>query len=56
MDSTQDPTKTTIYLPPGVHRALKIEAAQRQKTMSEIILEALLQRNFLVKSNGDTTS
>lgn len=36
--------KLTVYVPPEIHRALKIEAAERGMTMGEVIVDALYSR------------
>ena len=33
--------RTTIFLPEELHKKLKIEAAKREATMTEIIIEAI---------------
>lgn len=49
----EDTIATTIYLPPEVHKALKVEAAEHGTTMSKIILEALETRTqMLPRSPG----
>ena len=45
--------KTTIYLTPSEHQSLKIEAAQRGMTMSEIIIEALKGRLMFFERKGE---
>lgn len=36
--------KVTVVIPADVHRALKIEAAERGKTIGELVVEALSMR------------
>lgn len=49
----EDNIATTIYLPPEVHKALKVEAAEQGTTMSKIIIEALATRaQMLPRSPG----
>lgn len=46
-----------VRLPKHIHRAIKIEAAQRSMTMSMIVLEALASRVINVRkasTNGAT--
>ncbi|NRB11589.1 MAG: hypothetical protein HRU35_08320 [Rickettsiaceae bacterium] len=33
--------RTTIYLPVGIHKKLKLEAANRDTSMTEIIIESI---------------
>jgi len=33
--------RTTIYLDPGLHRALRVKAAQTEHSMSELVSEAV---------------
>ncbi len=35
--------RTTIYLDPDLHRALRIKAAETERTMSDLVQEALRQ-------------
>jgi hypothetical protein len=37
----QDKQKVTLYLPPGIHRQLKIKAAIDEESMSEIVEKAI---------------
>lgn len=39
---------TTVYFPPEMHRRLKIEAAERGLTMSEILIESYIGRSHLI--------
>lgn len=41
--------RLTVYLTPEQHTALKIEAATRSMTISDIVLEALLRRQWMIK-------
>jgi len=45
--------KLTIYVPPEVHRALKVEAAERGMTMGEVIIDALQTRIRLLTHPKD---
>lgn len=40
--------KLTVYVPQEIHRALKVEAAQRGMTMGEVIEDALRTRMRLL--------
>lgn len=35
------PKRATIYLPPDVHRALKLKAAAADRTVSDLVCEAV---------------
>lgn len=39
-----DVSKLTIYVPPDIHRALRMEAAERGTSMGDIVVEALQSR------------
>lgn len=41
---TAKTTPTTVYLSPSEHRQIKIEAAERDMTITEIVVEALKLR------------
>jgi plasmid stability protein len=41
MSSTVDPIRSTIYLEPLLHQALRLKAAQSRRSMSEIVNDAL---------------
>ncbi|MFA6031269.1 MAG: hypothetical protein WC969_15575 [Elusimicrobiota bacterium] len=45
--------KTTLYFPVNVHRELKIEAAQRNMTLTEVLIEALERRAFFIKNTPE---
>jgi hypothetical protein len=47
MEDASEPTKVTIWLPRYAKRALKEEAARRDMTMGEVVLEALTRRIML---------
>jgi hypothetical protein len=38
---TAAPKRATIYLPPEVHRALKLKAAAADRTVSDLVSEAV---------------
>jgi hypothetical protein len=42
--SSPELVKVTILLPADVHRALKIQAAERRTTLGDLVLEALSTR------------
>jgi hypothetical protein len=44
MEDSNEPTKVTVWMPRYAKRALKEEAARRDMTMGEIILESLKVR------------
>lgn len=44
MSAPKDMVQLTVYVPPEVRRALKVEAAERGSSMGEIIVEALQTR------------
>jgi hypothetical protein len=46
--------RSTVYLDPELHRALKIKSAQIEKTMSELINDAV--RNSLSEDHEDLTA
>lgn len=48
MPSEHEPKKVTIWLPRYAARALKEEAARREKTMGAIVLQALESRIIFV--------
>ena len=41
--STTDDVRSTVYLAPELHQALRLKAAQSQRSMSDIVNEALRQ-------------
>lgn len=41
--STTDAVRSTVYLAPELHQALRLKAAQSQRSMSDIVNEALRQ-------------
>lgn len=44
LGSKVDSVQLTVYVPPEVRRALKVEAAERGVSMGDIIVEALQTR------------
>lgn len=48
MEDPNEPTKVTIWLPRYAKRSLKEESARRDKTMGDIILEALKARIMFI--------
>jgi plasmid stability protein len=41
--SASDAVRSTVYLEPDLHQALRLKAAQSQRSMSDILNEALRQ-------------
>lgn len=41
MPATADPIRSTIYLEPSLHQALRLKAAESRRSMSEIVNDAL---------------
>jgi Arc/MetJ-type ribon-helix-helix transcriptional regulator len=41
MSTTADPIRSTLYLEPSLHRALRLKAAESRRSMSEIVNDAL---------------
>lgn len=41
--STTDAIRSTVYLDPELHQALRLKSAQSQRSMSDIVNEALRQ-------------
>lgn len=41
--SSVDSVRSTVYLAPDLHQALRLKAAESQRTMSDIVNEALRQ-------------
>lgn len=41
MNVTEKPTRSTVYLDPELHRALKIQAAETSSNISELINRAV---------------
>lgn len=41
--STADAVRSTVYLDPDLHQALRLKSAQSQRSMSEIVNDALRQ-------------
>jgi plasmid stability protein len=41
--SSPDPIRSTVYLAPELHQALRLKSAQSQRSMSDIVNEALRQ-------------
>lgn len=46
--SDEDGIRTTLYFSRAQHRALKLEAAERGVTMTQVLIEALQARHQLV--------
>lgn len=40
---TADPVRSTVYLDPDLHRALRLKSAHSRRSMSEIVNDALRQ-------------
>jgi hypothetical protein len=56
MPDTTKKARCYIYLPADVARALRMEAAERHRTMSEIVEEALLTRiRFTITDGGNSS-
>lgn len=50
----RNPTRMfSMNMPVDVHRALKREAFEREKTMGEIVLEALSQWGIVLKTDEE---
>jgi len=43
MSSTADSVRSTVYLEPDLHQALRLKSAHSRKSMSEIVNDALRQ-------------
>jgi len=43
MSDTTDPVRSTVYLEPDLHQALRLKAALSRRSMSEIMNDALRQ-------------
>jgi Arc/MetJ-type ribon-helix-helix transcriptional regulator len=43
MSTAADPVRSTVYLEPDLHQALRLKSAHSRKSMSEIVNEALRQ-------------
>jgi plasmid stability protein len=41
--TTTDPVRSTVYLEPELHQALRLKSAHSRKSMSEIVNDALRQ-------------
>jgi plasmid stability protein len=41
--STADAVRSTVYLDPDLHQALRLKSAQSRRSMSELVNEALRQ-------------
>ncbi len=39
--STPDTVRTTVYLDPDLHQALRLKSAQSRRSMSDILIEAV---------------
>lgn len=48
---SSDPVRSTVYLEPGLHQALRLKAASSRRSMSEIVNEAI--RNALREDEED---
>ncbi len=48
---SSDAVRSTLYLEPGLHQALRLKAASSRRTMSEIVNEAI--RNALREDEED---
>ena len=46
-------TRVTIYIPEEAHKAIKMEAAQRGMSMSDVIMEALQSRVIVLRHPED---
>ena len=40
---TADPVRSTVYLDPDLHRALRLKSAHSRRSMSDLVNEALRQ-------------
>ena len=54
MATTLKPKRSTVYLDPELHRALKIQAAETESNVSELINEAI--RQALIEDRDDLAS
>ena len=54
MESTLKPKRSTVYLDPELHRALKIQAAETESNVSELINHAIKQA--LIEDRDDLAS
>ena len=43
MSNRTDPVRSTVYLEPDLHQALRLKAAHSRRSMSEIVNDALRQ-------------
>jgi plasmid stability protein len=43
MSTTSDPVRSTVYLEPDLHQALRLKSAHSRRSMSEIVNDALRQ-------------
>jgi plasmid stability protein len=43
MSTTTDPVRSTVYLEPDLHQALRLKSAHSRRSMSEIVNDALRQ-------------
>lgn len=43
MSTTTDPVRSTVYLEPELHQALRLKSAHSRRSMSEIVNDALRQ-------------
>lgn len=41
MSTTSDPVRSTVYLEPDLHQALRLKSAHSRRSMSEIVNDAL---------------
>lgn len=54
MEATFKPKRSTVYLDPELHRALKIQAAETESNVSELINHAIKQA--LIEDRDDLAS
>lgn len=54
MEATLKPKRSTVYLDPELHRALKIQAAETESNVSELINHAIKQA--LIEDRDDLAS
>lgn len=43
MATTEDPVRSTVYLEPDLHKALRLKSAHSRRSMSDIVNDALRQ-------------
>jgi hypothetical protein len=54
MSTTSDPVRSTVYLEPDLHQALRLKSAHSRRSMSEIVNDAL--RQALREDEADLTA